>query len=166
MSVERTASFQQTTPRRPALADVLAGTKQNSTPTVPPTHPSAEEFHQMAGLLVALGRMTPLIRLSVDFTTGTPTIVSAVTVRDDVLIADFAAVDHADGDTEITWVTANFPGAISRPMAALNGEATANGSRAPFAVMTAPSAGVTGVRVKTRDHTGALVDIPFTVEVF
>jgi len=165
MTISRTSTFRQTPPRRPGEGDVLAGTKENATPTVPPHMLSAEEFEQMARLVVALGTMVPLIRISIGFDGSTPLLDSFMTVREDIIAGDFTLVDHAAGDTEIRFLASKFPALRSRPMVSLNSEEPLDYHFAPNAELTSPSSGVTGVRVRTRSNAGTLVDTPYTVEI-
>jgi hypothetical protein len=165
--VDRIVTFEQAAPRRPAEADILAGTKENATPVVPPNCASAEEWEQMARLLVSLGRMVPLIRATVTVATPTtPVLEYVTTVRGDLSTSDFTVYRYANGDYELRYSAALFPAPTSRPIVSLNGGTAYGGYRAPDAVITAPSAGVAGVRVRTWDASGSLIAAPFTLQVF
>lgn len=163
MPISRIATFQQTTPRRPGEGDVLAGAKTNSTPTVPVNMASAEEWEQMARLLVAYGRMVPLVRATVTFPSGTPTFGVLVSTRDDVLASEFVLFDTAAGDTELRIPSAKFPALQHAIVCLADGAA---GYLAPACELTSPGGGFAGVRVRTRNAAGALADVAFSIEVF
>lgn len=158
--VEKTVTFQQTVPRRPALADILNGEKENvGGRAVPPHFPAAEEFMQMGALLAAYGRMVPLLRISVAIgDLSTAFVQFATTVRDDVLIGNIVLTQHGPGDVSLVWPAGKFPASSGLPVASTN-RGTSAGRSADAELIT------NGVRVRTCDAAGA-ADLPFTVLVF
>lgn len=157
MAVSRTVTFAQSPPKRPAEGDVINGSKTNATATVPPNFPAAEEFEQFARLLVSYGRMVPLLRLCIAGGT-TPTIASFACVREDIVVSDLVVTRNAAGDVSVTWPSGTFPSPNSRPMACVN---------AVGAALIPAAVNITnGVRVVTRNTSGATTDADVTVEVF
>lgn len=159
MTVSATSTFEQTPPLRPGESDVLTGVKSNGTPTVPTHIPSAEEFMQMARLLVAAMRMVPIARISVEFTAGTPAIQSFVSIRGDATAADFTLTDNGAGDTSITVAAGRYTAGNTKATASLNDAVGGNPAPSVESITN-------GVRVRTKNSLGVATDVAFTVEIF
>jgi hypothetical protein len=157
--VTSTLTFQQVPPKRPGEADIINGTKTNVTATVPPHMPAAEEYMQIARLAAAFGRMIPLLRISLQYLAGVPSVHSFASVREDIVLGDFTVTDLGVGRTSIVWPAGKFPTANSRPMVSTNrgGAAVA----VPDVVLIA-----NGVEVYTADNANAAIDADVTVSVF
>lgn len=160
MPVSATTTFDDvTTPRRPSEGDMLNGAKTNVTPVVPPHMPAAEEYMQMARTIVALADMVPLAIIAIQFSAGTPSVHSFISVRSDLLLGDITLTDHGAGDTSVTLPAAKFPSSAMRPQVSLN--AAVGTHRAPSAEPIA-----NGARVRTTDGSGAATDIPFVLSLY
>lgn len=164
MSVVDTLTFLQTPPIRPGLADIVDGTKTNSTPTVPPHLPNAAEFNQMAAQIAALSGMIPVAGFSVSFSAGTPGIIAFKTIRGDMVIGDFTVVDNGQGDTTIKWTAGKFPAAALLPTVSFNLDSTPGTWSITAASFS--GGGFEGVRVRCQSDTGTMGDLPFTVLVY
>lgn len=165
MPVERTSTFQQTVPRRPALADVLNGTKENGTRAVPPHMLAAEEFEQVAALVVALGKMAPLIRITLAMSAPDLIIASFASVRDDLIASDFTVFNYGTGDNEIRWTASKFPTSGAQPVVCINDNSTTR-YNAPIVAMTSPGGSLAGARVRTSKSDDSAIQVGFTLLVF
>ena len=157
MTVSTTPSFEQTPPHRPAESDILNGTKDNITPTVPPNFPAAEEYMQMARLLVATSRMVPLIKVQITGG-GTPLAVAVVSVREDVLVGDITVVLNGTGDVSVTLPTGKFPAFLINPTACV----ISTSSNRTITVEQIAN----GARVRTKDDTGTATNTSFVVDFY
>lgn len=156
MSVSPTVTYKQVPPKRPGEADIINGTKENATSTVPPHMPAAEEYMQMARQIAAMARTARLLRLTVDYTAGVPYLVELVCMRDDLVLGDFTVTDNGVGDVSITWPVDKLPASSTRPLPGIN-QATPG--------MISAVAITNGVHVRTQSNLAVDADIPFTVEV-
>jgi hypothetical protein len=158
MPLSRTITFKQVPARRPAVADVLAGTKTSATPTVPVNMLAPEEFEQIAQLAVACARMVPVLRVSVAGGTS-PAITAFACIRDDISSSDINVTRNATGDVSVTWPAGTFPASNSQPVVGSN---VAGGSIRWITAVPITN----GVRVYTVDEAESASDGNFTVEVF
>lgn len=152
MTVSNTSTWDESTPRRPALADVTGGTKVNrpgKTPD-PVTQPCAEEDNQRAKQIAGMGAVVPMAILYVTFPAGVPTIVSVRAPGANVAIGNFTPVDNAAGDTTIHWLPTVLPSVWSAPAVSQADDTEIDRVRAFYTTGGVVPAGSQGVRVKTK----------------
>ena len=111
---------------------------------------------QIARLVVAVGKMIPVLRVSVAYTGAVPSLHSFGCVREDIAPGDITVTAVSTGTATLTWASGKFPVSNSKPIASAN-------DAAGYASATAIANGVT---VNRRDVAGASVDMPWTVEIF
>lgn len=162
MATPSVSTWNLTPPRRPGINDVGGGAKTQSAayPPDPATKPTADDVNQWQFQLVAIAGMIPCATITVA-NSGSPAMtdvaspidaVAGHTTSGDVL----TVTDNGVGDTSITWAANTFPPPIGKPKAYVTGATTAE---------IAVDAITNGVRIRTKDNTGAAVDVPFVVDV-
>lgn len=152
MTVSNTSTWDENPPRRPALGDITGGTKTNRPGKLPDpvTQPCAEEDNQRAKQIAGAGAVLPMALLYVTFPAGVPTIASVRAPGSNVSIANFTAVDNANGDTTIHWLPSVLPAVWSAPSASQADDTEIDRIRAFYTTGGVVPAGSQGVRVKTK----------------
>lgn len=155
-----TCTYDQTPPKRPGEIDLLAGEKVNSTATVPPHMPAAEEFMQIARQALAASRMGAVLRFRVPLalSAGVPLVDSFSSVRGDLGLGDLTTQDLGVGWTRISWPSGKLPPPIAPPAAFVHNVT------AP--VFVGVIAVTNGVEVRTWNAAGAPVDADVSVAVY
>lgn len=155
-----TCTYDQTPPKRPQEVDVLNGEKENSTATVPPHMPAAEEYMQIARQAIAASRMVPVLRCRIPLATngGVPIVDSMSSVRGDLGVLDLTVQDLGIGWTRITWPAGRLPPPIAPP------EGFVHSVSGPCFVSAI--AITNGVEVRTWDAAGAPSDEDVSVAVY
>lgn len=144
--------------RRPSLADVGGGTHVDDATYPPPKTGEdlyADEVNQWAQLIQAMGRVCPLVILSVTFSGGTPSIATCQAPGTNVVAGTFTVTDNSTGNTSISFTATDLP-PVTTVTAALNGTTV---GMAPAASKTSS----TSIRVVTKDASNVAADLPFTV---
>lgn len=146
-------------PRRPSLDDVGGAALEDDAkkPPIPPKMPYAAQLNQWAMQIERLSAVTPVAVFTVTFSAGTPTVNSFQCMRTGMLTSDFTVTDNGNGDTTITWAANTFPTPTAQPSVSINEDLLA----IPRAFTVS-----NGVRVKTANAAGTLIDAGFTVLVF
>jgi hypothetical protein len=153
-------------PYRPSLNDVGGGQKLDDSfyPPDPVTMPTAADFNEMGGLLVALGKVTPAAIILIA-NAGTASITalraagSVITALPVTIVGtgstcgDFTVTRHAAGDVEIQCPATK----LMQPFGALGFSQAAGDSR----VSARLNGTGDGIRIETRNSSGALTDMPF-----
>jgi hypothetical protein len=111
------STYEQSLSHRPAIEELGGGAFQDD-PINPPNvalHPSAGMFNQAAKQVVALARMSPLLKIQVEFFSGAPKITQLVCVNPALTVATFTSLGglvmaYGTGDTQIQFLAGNpFP---------------------------------------------------------
>lgn len=166
MASSNTLTFDQETPHRAALSELGGGAKENNTryPPNPVKHPTAEDFNQASLQLEAFNRMTPLARLFVTVSGGSPVITAVQAPGNAITTADFTPVDNGDGDSTIWWTTGSggkLPAAIGVGGLTITSDVSIDEARA----FLTTHGGNPAVRVKTRNSLVG-VNANFTIEIY
>lgn len=166
MASSNTLTFDDDPPHRAALAELGGGAKENAvdTPPNPVKHPTAEDFNQGAKQLEAFNRMTPIARLLVRFSAGTPSVFVVQAPGSGVVAADFTPIDNAAGDTTIWWTTGSggkLPAAAGVGGLTVTEDVAVDEQRA---ILTS-TGGNPAVRIVTKVG-GVATDAAFTVEIY
>jgi hypothetical protein len=158
--VSALSTYDQTPPKRPEEIDLLNGAKQNTTATVPPHMPAAEEYMQIARQAMAASRMAAVLRfrLPLASTAGVPIVDSFSSVRGDLGLGDLVTQDLGVGWTRITWPAGRLPPSISPP------EAFVHNVSAP--IFVGAIAVSNGVEVRTWDAAGVAIDADVSLAVY
>lgn len=156
MAITETCTYDESPPRRPALADLQTGLKLDDAEYPPDDTemPTAGEANQQAAQLAAIAKVMPVSIFHVRFTAGVADIPSQSSVQ--LVEPAFTVVENAAGDTSITWPANTFPSSLVPATAALVENVDATISCAPI---------TNGVRVRTRVAT-VLTDAGFVVTVY
>lgn len=120
------------------------------------TFPEAGWLNQCQRQPVALGRVVPSVRMTIDFTAGDPGIVALMSGSTLLTPPDFTLTDEGDGITLIAWDAGAIPPMTCDPNLTVNADSDTTG--------VALVVSATSVRVKTRTG-GALADARFTVSI-
>lgn len=152
--------------RRAASAD-LGGSTMTDDANYPPDksrEPHEELFHQWNAQLAGLNRICPAAILEVT-NSGTPSISYVAAMGTTVDASVFDVTDEGAGTTLIEWTRGVLPTAYLRPKAFHDSDTAAP---QPYAVRVSDvtTAGLDGVRVKTRNAAGSLADMNFTLWIF
>jgi len=151
-------TFDLTIPRRPGTNDFngVAKIDDSSEPPDPQTMPNAAEWNTIEWLILAIGRVMPVVVISIAGG-ATPSVISFPCARASVVVGTFTVTRNGAGDVSITWPTNTFPASVSTPVASLNGSADGR--------ITATNIS-NGVRVYTFNAAGTATDRDFTVQVY
>ena len=146
--------------RRPSVNDV-GGTAWEDEDPEPDTAsmPYAAALNQQQKQIAAIGAVTDSARVSIHFTTGTPSVIGATGPGSATVPNLFSLTDNGTGDTTIIWPAGSLPSSTPglQPSATVN----AVGAFAICAVYV-----TNGVRVRTyTSSTGAAADADFTVNI-
>lgn len=152
--------------RRAASAD-LGGSTMTDDANYPPDksrEPHADLFKQQTAQLAGLNRICPAAILEVT-NSGAPSISYVAAMGTTVDASVFDVTDDGAGNTLIEWTRGVLPTAYLRPKAFHDSDTAAP---QPYAVRVSDvtTAGLDGVRVKTRNAAGSLADMNFTVWIF
>lgn len=151
-------TFDLAIPRRPGTNDFngVAKIDDSNEPPDPQTMPNAAEWNTIEWLVLALGRVMPVLVLSI-LGSASPSVISFPCARSTVVIGTFTVTRNSAGDVSITWPANTFPASASPPIVSLNG--SADGRITADAIAN-------GVRVYSYNAAGAATDRSFTVQVF
>ncbi len=159
MAAASTLTWDLATPRRPTLEDCGDAQLQDhaTRPPKAPTQPYADQLNQWAMQIARLGGVVPVAVISIQISGGVPSVYSFTACPTAVLTGTFTVTDNGTGDTSITWPASTFPVAAARPAVSINSD-----------LLAIPRAfNITnGVRVKTANAAGTLIDAEFTVLVY
>lgn len=154
ITVVNTLTYDQVPPKRPANADLQTGLKQNSTVRAhgDPRFPWAEEFNQQAAQIEALNRVTATAIVLLGYVSGVPKVLSVTACGTRITVDTFTATPVSTGIVEVTWPVNTLPAQLLPPMFWLGDDVDAFPPRGLWIV--------NGVRIKTKDATGAFAPIP------
>jgi len=147
-------------PRRPSVEDVGCATLMNVAGSVadPQTMPEADGWNQRSWQISALCRMTPAVRVSVEFLLGVPTITELVAMDDNMsLVSGHISVIQAlagVGRTDITWVANALPPSMTLPWGGMQTGGVGVVSATPI---------TNGIRVHTLNEAGAYANRNYTI---
>lgn len=121
-SLSSELTYDQAQPHRPTIAELGGGAFQDD-PRYPPVtteHPSAGMFNQATKQVVALAKMTPSLKIQVEFVAGVPKLTQLVALGTKITAATFqdlggSVIDGGDGDTTIMFPTSLIPPQLTRP---------------------------------------------------
>lgn len=157
MSSPNASTFDLVPPTRPGTDTFNGIAKEDQVGFVPDpkTQPSAAEWNTIEWLILALGRVMPVVVISI---TGgaTPSVASFSAAPKSLVTGSFTVVRNGAGDVSITWPVDTFPSSVVKPEAMLNA-----GPGMIHAVSI-----TNGVRVFTYNSGGAATDFDFTVSVY
>lgn len=141
-------------PHRPSTDDVGFNDLENkaNNPPNPRTHPTAEAWNQKSDQIVGLGRMATMLRITVTFSGGTPSVNAYAMIGNNTVV--LTPVDNGTGDTSVTWPANSYPAFLTEPWGA-----TCNTA---LGIIRANSI-TNGVRVRTTTHDNTASDIGWTV---
>jgi hypothetical protein len=117
MTLSSIVTYDQDAPRRPTIDDLGGGAFQDH-PQYPPNpteHPSAGMFNQASKQIVAIARMTPSLKIQVEFIAGFPQITQLVTTGTTIKLSHFFITHNGDGDTTILLPPSKYPSQLTRP---------------------------------------------------
>lgn len=147
-------------PHRPSLAQLGGGAYEDdqSDPPDLDTMPSAAMENVNEKVLAGIARLSTVMRVSVEFIAGAPSIHSVAFADSTLDATDLTITDNGLGYTDITWAADTFPVSATRPYGLTMNEETAASRTSAVAIAN-------GIRVKTIDEAGIGVDTAFTVEL-
>jgi hypothetical protein len=149
--------YDMTVPRRPTEDDMDPATV-DVVPLPLPGQLYAAQMNQRGKCIAAIGRVSPVAIMVVDFAAGAP-YVDRLTCCSIVLqIADLSLTDNGNGDTTIEWPANTFPTSVADMEAFV---CTDGSWLQPTAVAV-----TNGVRVKTRNSGGTLIDGRVQVKIY
>jgi hypothetical protein len=97
-------------PYRPAVVDMGGTDKQNDLAYPPsPNEPSAEEWNQAMGQIVALNGLAPAALIDVRFSAGVPSVFAVYSPNPGLVIGDIGCADTATGKVTLTIAAAKIP---------------------------------------------------------
>ena len=143
-------------PRRPGIADVGGGEKQNDQEHLPdPDMPDADDDNQHQWLLVGLAKTATMASIFVKFTGGVPSIYGIRAVGSDLQASDFTPTDVVTGKVKIACPSSKivpplFPRAFPQ----------ATGNHTAVAYVSGSGEEIT-IEVRTA---GTLADVDFVVD--
>jgi len=145
-------------PHRPSIAQCGDNDKVDK-----PGHPvspiygiSAPALNQRSWQIAAQAKVAAAAIVSVEFTGSTPIVVKATGPADAIAPIIFTVTDNGLGDTTIAWPVSTLVPLLRNAMVSINGDT-------PGCAAIAES--TNQVRVRTTDHAGNAVDLPFTFSV-
>lgn len=149
-------------PRRASLADVGGASVADEAPFPNKDEdPYADLLNQIQRQVAALNRTIAACGFSVEVAAGVPSVTKATACGIAVAPGTFTATHTGAGNQLIEWPQGTFPPFLLKPRCTLDTDVAAC---APYAVFVPnSSAGKDGVRLKTRDQTGAAADANVTV---
>lgn len=149
-------------PRRPGSDDVGGYAKEDDQayPPDPVTMPTASDWNQIARLVLAFGRVCPVLVLSIDFDAGTPFVSGFAAASETLTADDITVTKTGTGVVRIAWPTDTLPPLATQPIAGLTG--TTNSATALVILDEANSR----MDVKTFDAAGVALDAKFSVMMF
>lgn len=154
MAAPNASPFDLSPARRPNTDDFngIAKEDDDEDPPNPREQPNAGEWNTIEWILMSLGRVMPVVVISV-----VANVVTQVTAAGkDLDTTDFALVVNGTGDVSITWPANSIPSSVAGPVASLN-----TGPGMIHAALI-----TNGVQVKTYDGAGSPADQSFTVQIF
>lgn len=155
----KTLTYDLPVPARPGLLDVGGAAKQNAAGLPPPnptTDLDATDWNQVSALVVALGKVCPVARISVNQSGTAYSVGSFTAAGDNVVIGNFTCTRQTIGWVQVTWPANTFPNAAAMPSADVNG---------PLAGFASANPITNGVEVHiagTGSPSGS-ADLPFSI---
>lgn len=155
MAAPNANTFSLPSPRRPGSDDFNGIAKEDDQefPPDPQTQPNADEWNTIEYVTLALGRVCPLLVLSLNDSFA---YVGSASPNENLTFSAFTIAVNGTGDVSITWPANTLPASSIQPIAALNS--------GPGMIEAAQISN--GVRVKTYDQTGAAASKAFTVSLY
>ena len=146
-------------PRRPSLADVGNATLVDDDPAPDKASmPYADQLNQWALQIAAMGRVCPVAIVLVTISAGTPAVANVTAPGTNVGVSSFSVVDHATGDTSLTWASDLLPAPLVPGKVSIYG--------ATPGMISLDVVSVTEYRVRTLNSAGAAADLHWIVEIF
>lgn len=148
-------------PRRPGLPDVGGAQKTNAA-GLPPPNPTTDldstDWNQVSALVVALGKVCPVARISVNQSGTSYSVGSFTCAGDNVVIGSFTLARMTIGWVQVTWPANTFPNAAAQPTCDVNGALAGYGSANPI---------TNGVEVHLAGTGGGgSADLPFSITLW
>ncbi|MEJ7728226.1 MAG: hypothetical protein WKG00_03340 [Polyangiaceae bacterium] len=122
---------------------------------------TAKKANAYARELAAHARVVPMATVCVEYSGGTPVVVTAVGPGAHVVGGLFTPTDHGDGDVTLTWPEGALPVPVARPKPYLNGDTVGM----ICAQYVAVSGVMRSVRVRAKNGANTAANLPFTVDL-